>query len=71
MNDTEALARQRFMLLNLVRLSGVALALVGLAAIAGKLGLGKEVGAVLFVIGLFEALIAPIFLAKRWKSPPQ
>lgn len=71
MNDTEALARRRFMLLNLVRVSGVALALFGLAGIAGKLGMGKEIGGVLFLVGLFEALIAPIFLAKQWKSPPQ
>lgn len=62
-------AKARFMIMNVVRLSGIAVALLGLAIIAGKLDLGREIGAFLFIFGLFEALFMPTILARRWKSP--
>lgn len=64
-------AKQRFFAMQLVRLAGGALAMTGLAALAGKLALPRPVGAVLFVFGLFDLFVFPIILAKRWKSPPQ
>jgi hypothetical protein len=70
MSEDETAARQRFMVINAVRVSGVALALFGLAVIAGKFDLGREIGAFLFIVGLFEALFMPAILARRWKSPP-
>jgi hypothetical protein len=71
MNEADQLARQRLLVMNAVRLSGVGLALLGLAIIAGKIDLGREIGAFLFIFGLFEALFMPMVLAKRWKSPPR
>ena len=70
MNEADRLARQRLIVMNVVRLSGIVLAFIGLAAIAGKIDLGREIGAFLFIIGMFEALFMPAFLARRWKSPP-
>ncbi len=70
MNEADQLARQRLIVMNAVRLAGVGLALIGLLIIAGKIDLGREIGAFFFVLGLFEALFMPAFLAKRWKSPP-
>ncbi len=64
-------AKSRFLALQLVRLSGAALAMTGLAALAGKVDLPRAVGGVLFVAGLFDLFFFPIILAKRWKSPPQ
>lgn len=64
----EDLAKRRFMVLSAVRLSGVALALAGLAVIGGKLELPMWAGYILFGAGLFEAMILPIVLAKGWKS---
>lgn len=69
MNEADQLARQRLIVMNVVRLSGIALAFVGLATIAGKIDLGREIGAFLFIFGLFEALFMPAVLARRWKSP--
>jgi hypothetical protein len=69
MNEADQLARQRLIVMNVVRLSGIGLALLGLAIIAGKIDLGREIGAFLFIFGLFEALFMPAFLARRWKSP--
>jgi hypothetical protein len=68
---TEDPAKARFMAINIVRLTGMALALLGLAIIAGKIGLPREAGYVLFVLGLFEALIVPTLLVRKWKSPRQ
>ncbi len=71
MTEADKLARQRLIVMNVVRLGGIVLAMIGLAGIAGKLPIGREIGAFLFIMGLFEALFMPTFLAKRWKSPPQ
>lgn len=64
-------AKARFMVLQLLRLSGAVLAIFGLSILAGKTDLPKLVGAALFLVGLFDLLIFPIILTKRWKSPPQ
>lgn len=66
---TEDPAKARFMILNLVRVTGMALALLGLAIIAGKVAVPREVGYVFFVVGLLDALIVPIILARKWKTP--
>lgn len=70
MNEADQLARQRLIVMNVVRLSGIVLTFVGLAGIAEKLSIGREIGAFLFIFGLFEALFMPAILARRWKSPP-
>ena len=70
MTEADKLARQRLIVMNVVRLGGIVLAMIGLAGIAEKLPIGREIGAFLFIMGLFEALFMPTFLAKRWKSPP-
>jgi hypothetical protein len=65
---SEDQAKARFLALQLIRLIGVAMAVFGLLIIAGKTSLPVEVGYVLFVIGLLDAMFAPIVLTKRWKS---
>lgn len=62
-------AKARFLIMNVVRLTGMLVALLGLTIIAGKIDLGREIGAFLFIFGLFEALFMPTILARRWKSP--
>lgn len=64
-------AKARFMVLQLLRLSGAVLAIFGLSIMAGRFGLPPLVGAVLFLAGMVELLIVPMILTKRWKSPPQ
>ena len=68
MNEDQA--RGRFIVLNVVRLTGAIMAAVGLTTVAGKLPLPVEVGYGLFAFGLFEALFMPAILARNWKSPP-
>ncbi|MEP5937097.1 MAG: hypothetical protein ABJ239_02115 [Erythrobacter sp.] len=66
--DPEALAKQRFMLLNLVRLMGLAAVLIGIAITQGAIDLPFAVGVVLAVFGLLEFFLMPNILAKNWKS---
>lgn len=62
-------AKQRFWVLQLLRLSGGALALLGIAAMTGKVDLPWAAGAVLFAVGVFDLLIFPLVLARRWRTP--
>lgn len=63
-------ARQRFIAVQLIRITGVAMAVFGLVTIAGRTSLPLVGGYVLFAVGLFDALAMPLILARRWKSPP-
>ena len=68
MNEVdEARARQRFMLLNIARLGGLALVLLGIAIANGAVPLPVPVGWVMAAIGLAEFFFLPPMLAKRWR----
>lgn len=68
MNEDKAKAR--FMLLNLVRLSGVALMFAGLANVSGKLlpELAPVLGGVLMVVAMADFFVAPMILKKIWQN---
>jgi hypothetical protein len=68
MNDDPAKAR--FFVIQALRLSGVVLVLVGLAIVNGAIALPEIVGYVLVAAGIGDAFIAPVLLARRWKTPP-
>ena len=68
---TQDPAKGRFIVMQLVRLSGVALVMLGLAITVGRTALPAPFGIVLVLIGLFEVLALPIILSRRWKSPPE
>ena len=71
LRDTEAdrKARNRFMVISAVRLSGVACVVIALLILGNSLDLPRALGWVLLVIGLLDALIAPQLLARAWRSP--
>ncbi len=69
MNDDEALARSRFMLLNLARLGGLAMVLIGIAIHYGKIPAPELAGYVLMPVGLVTFFFLPKFLASKWRSP--
>lgn len=68
MDEKEELARQRFMLLNIMRLMGVACLLVGVANIGGKLlpELAPWFGYALLAFGMIDVLLVPNILRKNW-----
>jgi hypothetical protein len=66
--EKEALAKRRFGLLNLVRLMGLALVLIGIAITQGAIDLPTPIGIVLAITGLLEFFLMPNIIAKSWKS---
>lgn len=69
--EEETTAQYRFLVLNIVRISGAIMLVIGLAVIAREaFGLPKAAGYLLFFVGLADFMLVPLLLAKRWKSPP-
>lgn len=69
-NFDENKAKQRLIIINAARLGGAILVAIGLGIIAnGFMDLPKWSGYVLLGAGLFEFLVIPILLAKKWKTP--
>lgn len=64
-------AKARFIIIQLVRLSGVAMVVFGLLIMARRIDLPVLAGYLIAAVGLFEAVIAPLLLARRWKSPTE
>ena len=64
----EALARQRYIILNALRFSGIALVMLGIAIARGLIDLPWAAGAVIAVIGLLEFFFLPRFIARRWNA---
>ena len=66
-------AQGRFIVIQLVRLAGVAMVLIGVLLQAGRIealrGVPVEVGYVLIVIGMLDVFVMPQVLARRWRSP--
>ena len=63
-------ARGRFFMLSLVRLTGVGLALLGIALIAKRwIEPAELTGGILVVTGAIDVLVVPLILARRWRSP--
>ncbi|CAM4092110.1 hypothetical protein NOLU111490_07135 [Novosphingobium lubricantis] len=64
----------RFAVLQMMRLSGVVLLLLGVLIIAGKApaflsGLPEAAGYALALIGLADFVVVPHMLARRWRTP--
>lgn len=68
MNETEA--KQKFMMLNLVRLIAIGFVMAGAANIAGKMlpEFAPWLGAVLLMIGLVDFFFAPMLLKRYWRK---
>ena len=67
----EVQAQYRFLVINLCRITGAVMLVVGLAVIAREaFGLPKAAGYLLFLVGMLDFLLVPVLLSKRWKSKP-
>ncbi|MFN0045138.1 MAG: hypothetical protein ACKVOS_01555 [Sphingorhabdus sp.] len=70
--EEETRAQYRFLVINLCRITGAVMLVIGLAVIAREaFGLPKAAGYVLFLFGMLDFLLVPVFLSKRWKSTPK
>lgn len=71
-ND-ETMWRNRFILMNLTRIGGTIVALLGLAIWYGDIwqeGGSIAVGLPVALIGIAISFGAPKWLARRWRTPP-
>jgi hypothetical protein len=69
----ESTWRNRFIILNLTRIGGTIVVLIGLAIWHGDLyrqGGAIEIGLPLALIGLAISFLLPKRLAQQWKTPP-
>lgn len=70
--EDETKAQYRFLVINICRITGAVILVIGLAVIArGVFGLPKAAGYLLFLVGMVDFLLVPVFLSKRWKSTPK
>jgi hypothetical protein len=67
----EIRARNRFMVINLIRTMGVGMVLLGILISSGKIDLPVEAGYVLLAIGVVDIFLVPQLLAKRWSTRNQ
>jgi hypothetical protein len=67
----DEVARNRWMVINAVRIAGVAMVLVGILGVRGVIAYPAVAGYVLIVAGLFDIFAVPLILARKWRSPPQ
>lgn len=69
----EATWRNRFILLNLTRIGGTLVALIGLAVWHSdwlRAGGAIEIGLPLALLGVAISFGAPKYLARKWRTPP-
>ena len=69
--DDEAQARNRYMIIQVLRIFGVALVIGGILIVRGKINLDPIVGYAFIVVGLLDAFGTPLFLARQWRTPPE
>mgnify|MGYP006151217739 FL=1 len=62
--------RNRFVVINVIRLSGAALILIGILIVNGSIDLPRVVGYVFIPLGLVEVFLMPLVLARKWRTPP-
>lgn len=69
-DEQDALAKKRFMAIQLVRTSGVVMILIGLLCAADKIDIpgARMIGVVFILIGMLDTFVVPLLLAKRWRS---
>jgi hypothetical protein len=71
MDDRELVdsrARNRFLVINLMRAAGVAMILFGIAIVQRLVTLPAIAGYVLIGLGLVETFVTPQVLARMWSS---
>jgi hypothetical protein len=71
--DREFLAKSRWQTMQLLRFTGIIVMIIGMWIWAGdilRIGGWPMLGIPIFALGIFEALVLPVILAKRWKSQP-
>ncbi len=65
----EDLARNRVIVMGMMRLSGVAMIMVAILITQGIIDWPREVAYVLAAVGVVDVFVVPQIFARRWRSP--
>ena len=68
MDEAEMAARQRYLVLNLVRIGGIAAAIAGIAGTRDVLPIPFALAVIITLAGVLAFFFAPPLLVKRWKG---
>ena len=63
-------ARNRWMVIQAVRIAGVAMVLIGILIARGVIAQPTMAGYVILGVGLIDLFVAPQLLARKWRTPP-
>jgi len=66
-DDTSA--RNRWLAINLFRLSGAVFVVLGIMTLTGRTDLPDLAGWIFLLVGLFDMLVLPALLARKWRTP--
>lgn len=67
-DSAEMVAKQRFLITNLIRIGSLAGLLVGIGTLREAFALPFAIGIALILVGMAGFFFAPTLLAKRWKD---
>jgi len=68
-DENEDQARQRWLVINAVRISGAVMVMIGLLGIEQVFDYPEVAGYVLVGVGLLDVFLVPLLLARKWRSP--
>lgn len=66
---SDAIARNRWIVLSAMRAAGVAMVVVGILIVNGAIPAPDVAGYVLVAVGIIDTFIVPQVLARKWRSP--
>jgi len=68
---SEETARNRWAVIQVMRVLGFAMVLVGILMVRGVIEASALLGYILIGIGLLDGFLMPQFLARKWRTPPE
>jgi hypothetical protein len=61
--------RARYVAINIVRLTGVAMVLLALLILGGTIDLPRVIGWIFLPMGLVDVFVLPLAMARKWRTP--
>jgi hypothetical protein len=65
------IARNRWLVINMLRLGGVAMVVIGLLMLQGRFGGNETVAYALIGVAMLDIFVVPQLLARKWRTPRQ
>ena len=69
--DDEAQARNRYFVIQFLRIGGVALVLLGILTVRDRIPVPPIAGYAFILVGLLDVFAVPLILARKWRTPPE